>query len=517
MPNETKNEYQPDTTFSITLPRQVIDLHTFTLYYKANCANYQHIEVVDTTTNVTFLSDNVDATNELVTKTGHGFDEDTEVVYVRGTSASIGLTNNTTYYIVTTTNDTFQLANTLGVIVNLTAGTAGQTHTLKFVNRSYRTIRRFLPRLSSSIISDLIIKVDNQEVQNTREYNMLFAILNDLTKEYDDIDSSSSDTVQEHFYTASGGIGNISKLQPVSRDPTNEDKYFASNKVSYFIDKWAGFLNEGNRYFDARDRDVKIIIRLAPANMLYRGINTLDIPSADLVINIDKEYTTPDYVITDIRASVDTLDNMPEIQQFVYNDYQYIQGNYLPNNKVSTTSFETNKPINWVLGTFSHPDRLKDQELILQHCHNNTARYGSLVKNNLSLTDINQKTPNSTLYSYEVAKAQKEAYLLNSSAYFIRSGDGILSTKYKLNNYELTPDTDVFACYSETKKLFDTPYKKVQNMFSFESEFFCNAIAIDDNSEDSFKRIDWEVSIDTTKTNKLGGYPMVFYSFKNRL
>jgi hypothetical protein len=168
-----------------------------------------------------------------------------------------------------------------------------------------------------------------------------------------------------------------------------------------------------------------------------------------------------------------------------------------------------------VLGTFSHPDRLKDQELILQHC-NTDAKYGSLVKNTLTLDEINSNTPNSTLYSYEVAKAQKEAYLLNSSGYFIRSGDGILTTKYKLNNYELTPDTDVLACYSETKKLFNTPYKKVQNMYSFESEFFCNAIAIDDNSED-FKRVDWEVSIDPTKKNKLGGYPMVFYSFKNKL
>jgi hypothetical protein len=517
-PNEIKNEYQPDTTFSITLPRGIIDLHTFTLYYKANPANYKHIETVDTTTNMTFLSDAVDPTAgiENITKPFHGYDDDTEVIYIRGASASIGLTNNTTYYIVNTTRDEFQLADGLGNLMNLTAGTAGQIHTLKFVNRSYRTIRRFLPRLSSSIISDLIIKINNQEIQNTREYNMLFAILNDLTKEYDDIDSTSPDTVQEHLYTASGSIGNISKIQAVSRNAANTDKYFPSNKVSYFIDKWAGFLNEGNRYFDAREKDVKIIFRLAPANILYRGINSLDTPGADIVVNDITEYP-PDYVISDIRASVDLLDDMPDMPQFIYNDYQYVQGNYLPNNKVSTTSFETNKPVNWVLGTFTHPDRLKDQELILQHCHNNTTRYGTQVKNSLTLAEINSKSQNSTLYSYELAKTHKEAYLLNSSGYFLRSGDGILSTKYKLNNYELSPDTDILSCYSESKKLFNTPYKKVQNMYSFESEFFCNAIAIDDNSEDSYKRIDWEVNVDPSKTNRLGGYPMLFYSFKNKL
>jgi hypothetical protein len=486
------------------------------LYYKANCANFRHYDVVDTTTNIAFLSNNVDAANELVNMPAHGYANDTEVIYIRGASDSIGLTNNTTYYIVNTTTNTFQLADDLGNFMNLTAGTAGQSHTLKVVNRYYKTIRRFLPRLSSSIISDLIIKIDNQEVQNTREYNMLFAILNDLTKEYDDIDSSSPDTVQEHFYTPLGDIGNVSKLQPVSRDITNEDKYFDSNKVSNFIDKWAGFLSEGNRYFDARDRDVKIIFKLAPASILYKGINTVDIAGTDIIVNTIREYTS-DYVISDIKASVDTLDDMPAMPQFVYNDYQYVQGGYLTNNKLSTTSFETYKPINWVLGTFTHPNRLEDQELILQHCHKNTVRYGSLVKNTLTLADINQKAQNSTLYSYEVAKAQKESYLLNSSAYFIRSGDGILSTKYKLNNYELTPDTDVLACYSETKKLFNTPYKKVQNMFSFESEFFCNAVGIDDNSEDTYKRVDWEVSVDLSKRNKIGGYPILFYSFKNKI
>lgn len=517
-PNEIKNEYQPDTTFSITLPRGIIDLHTFTLYYKANPANYKHIETVDTTTSITFLGQDVNAINDTIVYMGHGLANGTELKYFRGGSTSIRLADNAFLYVVGATANSFQLSLSLGgAPVDLIGGTAGEIHTLKFVNRSYRTIRRFLPRLSSSIISDLIIKINNQEeIQNTREYNMLFAILNDLTKEYDDIDSTSPDTVQEHLYTASGSISNISKIQAVSRDAANTDKYFPSNKVSYFIDKWAGFLNEGNRYFDAREKDVKIIFRLAPANILYRGINSIDTPGADIVVNNIIEYQ-PDYVISDIRASVDLLDDMPDMPQFIYNDYQYVQGNYLPNNKVSTTSFETNKPVNWVLGTFSHPDRLKDQELILQHCHNNTTRYGSQVKNSLTLAEINSKSQNSTLYSYELAKTHKEAYLLNSSGYFLRSGDGILSTKYKLNNYELCPDTDIISCYSESKKLFNTPYKKVQNMYSFESEFFCNAIAIDDNSEDSYKRIDWEVHVDPSKTNRLGGYPMLFYSFKNKL
>lgn len=519
-PNEIKNEYLPETYFSITLPRDIIDLHTFTLFYRANAANYQHTDVT-TLTRVYFDAvTNINDVAETINIAAHGWAEGQALRYSNNGNANLpGLTNNTTYYVKTPTINTFQLSATSGgVAITIAPGTAGQLHELtKTTPNLYpRTIRRFLPRLSSSVISDLVIKVNDQEVQNTKEYGMLFAILNDINKEYDDLDSTAADSVQEHnFETATGIIKNVSRIQAVQRVAGNTDKYYPGNRKTYFIDKWIGFLNEGNRYFDARDKDIKIIFKLAPANILYRGINTLDTASADFVINVLREYS-PDYVVTDIKASVDVLDEMPAMpSEFIYNDYTYTQGGYLSDNKTSTTSFETNRPIDWVLGTFSHPNRAVDQELILQHCHNNTTRYGSLIKTVVTLADINNKVPNTTLFSYEVAKNQKDSYLLNSSIYHMRSGDGILSCRYRLNNYDITPPMDMISCYTETKKAFASDYKKVSNIYSFESEFFANAIKVDDNSQD-FKKIDWEVVIDPSKTH-IGGYPMLFCCFKNKL
>lgn len=521
-PNEIKNEYTPESYFSITLPRGILDLHTFTLHYKGNPANYKHTDVTTVVRKTFDAGANVNDVAETITINAHGWLDGQEVRYSNLGNANLpGLTNNTTYYVRNPGVNTIQLSLTLaGLPIAIAPGTAGQLHEISQTTSQQfpRTIRRFFPRLSSSIISDLVIKVNDQEVQNTREYNMLFAILNDIHKEYDDIDSTASDTVQEHFFsTGTGIIGNVSRIQAVTRPVGNTDRYFPGSKKSYFIDKWLGFLNEGNRYFDARDKDIKIIIKLAPANILYRGINSLDpIGVPDYTINTVQEYN-PDYVISDIRASIDMLDEMPvSLPDFVYNDYTYTQGGYLLDNKTSTTTFETYKPIKWVLGTFSHPNRLVDQELILQHCHNNTTRYGSLVKNTVTLADINAKTPNSTLFSYDVAKAQKDSYLLNSSIYFVRSGDGLLSCMYKMNNYDLTPPLDTIACYSETKKAFASAYKKVTNIYSFESEFFANAINVDDNS-DTYKRIDWEVYVDPSKPNQQGGYPMLFTCFKNKL
>ena len=89
--NELKSEYSPNNIISFNLPRAKVDLHSLSMYYTGNPANY---------------------------------------------------------------------ANTR-------------------LGGNFRTIRRFFPRLSASIIQELTIKVNrNNVVQDIKEYNMLFNILN---------------------------------------------------------------------------------------------------------------------------------------------------------------------------------------------------------------------------------------------------------------------------------------------------------------------------------------------------
>jgi hypothetical protein len=413
--------------------------------------------------------------------------------------------------------DTFQLSATeTGAIIDIAVGTGVhelyQTKLLAF----NRVVRRFFPRLSSSIISELSIKIDDQDVQNTKEYNMLFNILNDIKNEEDLIDSIASDSVQEHYFNNNNGIvSSFNRIQALNKTAGNTDKYYPAGRKAYFIDKWLGFLNEGNRFFDARDKDIKIIIKLAPASILYRGINTLDVASADYIINDEVVYQ-PDYVVSDIVGAIDVLDELPyEINEpFEYNDYTYSQGGHVNNRGEVSKNLETYKPVNWLLGTFCHVDRDKDQELILQHCHTDTARYGNMIKNTLTIDDINASIPHSSTFSYDIAKYQKKNYLLNSSIYFVR-GCGISTSQFKMNNYDITPLMDPLLCLSTTKQCFKTDYKRVPNIHNFETQFFTNAILIENNTQDH-KRFDWNVSIDPKKYSKVL-YPMLFCCFKNKL
>lgn len=369
-----------------------------------------------------------------------------------------------------------------------------------------RTTQRFFPRLSSCVIDELIIKIGSQVKQYTREYNMLHAILNDINKEYDDLDGTAFDTIQEHRFNNDYIIENKLKILAITE---LLDKFDDRFKESFFISEWLGFLQQGSsQYFDATNNDIEITIKLAPPNILYRGIKG----STDVYTDV----YAPDYRLSNIYATIDILDDIPEQpKEYQFLDYKYTQGEYNEHNKISSTSFQIDKPIKYLLGTFSTKGRLDDDELQLMHANSsNTAAFGGVLRDTITLTNYNNKIPNGLLYSYEVAKFQKDPYLLNSSAYFVKDGLGISYCQYKMNTYDLTPQMNILSCYNETKKCFNSKYKKVISLPSFESDFFVNAIKVDDNTEE-LKDITWEVHSKPLKD--VGGTPMLFCCFVNKI
>lgn len=523
--NQLKNEYYPNSQISFNLPRGKLDLATLTMYYTGNPAIYRHaidgVALVKTfnagSNTVVFTTAATLNPKSSIRIPNHGFSTGDIVKYDSGGDAVIqGLADATNYSIIKIDDDTLRLAEVATPNTNITfpnRGT-GANHTLALINpiTGNRTIRRFFPRLSSSIISELSVKYNNEVKQHIQEYNMLNAILNDAQKEYDDIDSDLFDTVQEHtINSTSGKIDNTSKIFAVARDQLFTAKYSDANKKKFFINKWLGFLNEGNRYIDTTDKDIQVVIKLAPANILYRGVYVNGGPYTTVV-----EYN-PDYILSDIYCTIDVLDDIPtQPSDFVFNDYRYVEGLYLDSNKKSLTTIETNKPVKWVLGTFSNPNRLVDSDLQLSHCNTDITKFGGIMIDTMDLGSLSAKIPHSLLYSYEVGKFQKDPYLLNSSIYFDRQGRGVRFCKYRLNNYDLTPQLDMIACYNEAKHCFDTDYKKVVSLASFEENFFMCAVKLDDTSEE-FKKIDFEVDVDPTKGNVTGGTPMLFYCFTNKL
>jgi hypothetical protein len=368
-------------------------------------------------------------------------------------------------------------------------------------NTTNRYVKRFFPRLSSCIIDEIEIIVNGETKQNIREYSYLDCLLNDIKHEYDDINGTDFDTIQSHKINNAGIIENTVKIQSsLIETPTTD---------TFFISKWLGFLNEGGRYLDCTNKKVQIRIKLSPSHILYNGIHTITAVGNNLII-YPKKYT-----LTNVYATVDIVDNIEIPEKFEFKDYITIKGALETVSKSCIVSCVTEKPVEWVMGTFTCTDRYIDNELILQHAHTNTTRYGFMIKDTVTIGDYNNKIPVGLLYSYEVSKFQKDPYLLNNSIYYDRNGVNINTCKWTVNNYDITPNMTIAECYNETKQVFNSDFKKVISLASFESNFFANAVIVDDMTN-NIKNISWEVNNDPSKYD-VGGQPFIFICCPTKL
>ena len=534
-PNETCSVYHPNTYVSFNLPRKKLDLHSLTLYYTGNPAVAEHIIAFNANGDLNFsttlgtapnITNAVDTTTNTITIPAHGLPTSTTITHViyktNGGNAIAPLVDGNRYILQRVDGNTVRVLNPLvasnysSVPISLTStGSGNQTFTK--LTREYKSIQRHFPRLSSCIISELMIKIDNQVKQHIKHYNTINAILHDIHNDHDEIDSTNSNTTQAVGLIPNSYILKLNKLLPQTRSlGAFVSKYSDINKNTYFINKFLGFLGEGNRYFDATDKDVQIVIKLESPNILYKGL-----PSDDL-ISVTQNYSgsdprlykfDTDYEISDIKASIDVVDDMPMVQDFTFKDYYFQEGAYLPYNKKCLTSFSIDKPVEWILGTFKQLDfRDKDTELQLMNCNTNTVKFGSSIKSYY----VNEDTPYSGTFTYQIAKSQGSPYTLNNSYWFSHQGDSISYCKYKWNGWDLTPQYDIVSCYNETKKCFNSDFKRVTSILGFESDFFCNAVRVDDDTN-SYKEIQWEVEYNPTRFNVKGGYPMLFCCYINKV
>lgn len=543
LPNELNRVYVPNQQFSITLPRKKLDLSSFTLYYTGITSVAEHIVSHNLIRTLNFptqggtpLTTRVDVGQNILAITAHNIGDNNtfhNVLYkTNGNPAIPPLVNNTRYLLRVNGANSVQFYpattgfdyNTAPAAALVLGNTATGDHTIEILTDPiYKSVGRHFPRLSSCVLSDIIISVGNKQIQHIAEYNTLRAILNDIQKETDDVDGTSHDTTQNVILNANSYLASMTKVLPQTRSVGSVlDKYPDENRRSYFVNNFLGFLGESSRYFDATDREVKITFTLAPPNILYKSLPSDDyISFRQSVSQADTStpyvWNTPDYELYDIKATVDVLDDIPVIDSFVFRDYSLQQGSYLATNKKSLTSLSIDKPVEWVLGTFKQPDYLtSDTNLQLMHCNANTTKFGQKIKSTLTINDINALTPKDLAFSYELSKLQKNPYVLNSSLWFSHQGDGISFCKYRWNNYDLTPQMDMTMCYNETKKCFNTDFKKVPSILSFEADFFANAVRIDDNTNE-YKQIEWEVEINQTKPNTKGGLPLLFCCYTNKL
>jgi hypothetical protein len=337
--------------------------------------------------------------------------------------------------------------------------------------------KRFMPRLSQSIIQELDIHIDNRPVQRIKEYNYLFNILNDGLNEYDDIDGNKTDTI---MYSTIDNTNNATSIN---------DLYFGDeNKYNYFIDKYIGFLNDV-KILDCRNKTVKVVIKLAPKWITFKGI---DFDSGTVV----ETYNDYKYRIRNVFANIDVIspdEFVAKETDIVFEDYKYVEG-LKETNKNTVLSLKHKGNINYILSSFKDYDAETDTGLQFIGANENETKFGTL--------DLTA--------SQEERKIKYNTNLLNNSLYFKRNGLNIKNCQYKLNGQDITPLMSITEIYNLAKKFFGG-MKRVKTIDSFQNDFFCFPIDLGQVPDDMISEIEFAVKADNNNPN--GGTGIMFLSY----
>lgn len=337
--------------------------------------------------------------------------------------------------------------------------------------------KRFMPRLSQSIIQELDIHIDNRPVQRIKEYNYLFNILNDGLNEYDDIDGNKTDTIM------------YNKIDNTNNATSINDLYFGDeNKYNYFIDKYIGFLNDV-KILDCRNKTVKVVIKLAPKWITFKGI---DFDSGTVV----ETYNDYKYRIRNVFANIDVIspdEFVAKETDIVFEDYKYVEG-LKETNKNTVLSLKHKGNINYILSSFKDYDAETDTGLQFIGANEDETKFGTL--------DLTA--------SQEERKIKYNTNLLNNSLYFKRNGLNIKNCQYKLNGQDITPLMSITEIYNLAKKFFGG-MKRVKTIDSFQNDFFCFPIDLGQVPDDMISEIEFAVKADNNNPN--GGTGIMFLSY----
>jgi hypothetical protein len=361
-------------------------------------------------------------------------------------------------------------------------------------------LKRFLPPNSSAIIDNLEIYKDGQLIQNIPEYALIHKMHEDVEDDYNNnSDSSKNDTVFAHYI-------DVDTYQKRSLDFYNTNTL---NSYQFCIKKWLGFLNPKNRYIDCRNAEIKIVIRLSPKTICYRGlkVNTSTIDNT-------KNYSNWDYYLSNCFLNVTIVknENLTLDNEIFFDDYSHFQGNIMNDHKNIIIKGITNKNIKYIISTFTDKDRLTDTGLQLQHLNENIAKFDvkilweipTSVSSVALLRDtLNKDLPvHVDLYNGHIARTLQKPNLLNNSIYFKRNAIGIKTNLFRVNGVDITPPLTPLECFNNLKSTLNTQFKISPNLSSYINDFYISAVEY--NSNDEYSKVEWEIIGDSLATGGVG-------------
>ena len=376
---------------------------------------------------------------------------------------------------------------------------------VRYNNNSY--LKRFMPRLAHSIIQELTITDGNGAViQDIKEFNLLYNILNDAIKTEDEMYSDKPDTITASLIDEFNNVFVYSDFTdspiPIVVPPL---------EYSFFIKDFIGLISESTKsIIDCKKHKLKISIKLAPKEITYRGLR-VNMATAEVANTINTNYH---YKLSNVTANIDIVpENTPSGGKVIFKDYKHIAGNILEN-KNTSLKYKHKGNLSYVFGTFTDVNRFTDTGLQLQFCNDDVVdgdfKFGEqLVSVYNNVIDVPRFSTEDA--SVKDILSRNIPHALNNSIYFKRSGLNIKSSQFVFNGQNMTPQMNIPQIFLTAKEFFNNGMNRIKSLVQFQNDFFIFPIQVNQTDEDFVSEIEWNVESGLNIPN--GGTPHLFICY----
>lgn len=355
--------------------------------------------------------------------------------------------------------------------------------------------KRFMPRLSSSIIDTLTITKDGEEIQTIKDYNVIFNIRNDAMSEEDQIDGDKTDTLN-YAYTDNENINKrvcdyVSQtVDPLQRAPI---------KYRYFINSFLGLINEGtSSILDCTKNEYKISIKLAPKYITYRGIENFVAGELPATINTFPENYH--YRLSNVFANINVHpQSTPTQSKIMFKHYHVVKGANDATKNVNI-SHKHKGNLDYLMASFVVLGEY-DRTLELFKCSQNQNITGAFFRRTYAALADYLAIPITTAFvSSKTMKSLSTEFNLDNSLYFKRQGTNLKSSQFLINGQAVTPQMSMSEIYSQAKEFFNHQMTRPKSLSSFENEFFVFPLNVSNQQEDFSMDIQWSCTADRRTT-----------------
>ena len=285
-------------------------------------------------------------------------------------------------------------------------------------------VEAHMPRYSSSIIEQLNIYVNNNQVSTIQNYNLLYNTIADLS--YGSENSSKRclenyDPSVIYKFDDTSGYGKITAYRGCAASSAGTD-----SGRTFCINNWLGFFNASTTCIDTSDvGDVIIEIRLAPNGIVWGSA-----PTASAAWGTG----TCSYSIANIRATISRISfNNAEYYELKaakllesslligFQDYYTVRGNSTAKSANVSWTYSVNaNSLDYILTTVQRSDFSSNNYLVL---------YGS--QNTAAANNDNASAVNATYINYTLKEAlAQQSITYSAPAAAIRDGDYFNQCQY---------------------------------------------------------------------------------------